>query len=440
VGEPTKEIDSIFDFSNEMGLMRAVEKCNGSGDCRKSEIMGGTMCPSYMATRDEQNTTRARANILREYLIHSSKKNPFDHEEIYKVMDLCLSCKGCKSECPSNVDMTKLKAEFLQHYYDANGVPLRSWLVANITKINRLGSLLPALTNFFLRTPAFTSMLGFTKERTLPLLAKQTFGRWYNMNYGSLIAALTKKPTKSVYLFNDEFTNYNDVEVGKITVKLLLKLGYHVLIPKHVESGRTYLSKGLVRKARHLAERNVLLLKDLVTGDTPLVGIEPSAVLTFRDEYPELVAASLRKDAALLAKNCFLMDEFLVSEKELGRINMDLFSEEAKTIKLHCHCQQKSIASSQSTLSMLSFPKNYHVSEIPSGCCGMAGSFGYEKEHYEISMKIGELVLFRQIENAPLNTIISAQGTSCRHQIKDGTKRTALHPVEILFEALIISN
>lgn len=436
VGEPTKEIDSIFDFSNEMGLMRAVEKCNGAGDCRKSEIMGGTMCPSYMATRDEQNTTRARANILREYLIHSSKKNPFDHEEIYKVMDLCLSCKGCKSECPSNVDMTKLKAEFLQHYYDANGVPLRSWLVANITKINRLGSLVPALTNFFLRTPAFTSMLGFTKERTLPLLAKQTFGRWYNMNYGSLIAALTKKPTKSVYLFNDEFTNYNDVEVGKITVKLLLKLGYHVLIPKHVESGRTYLSKGLVRKARHLAERNVLLLKDLVTGDTPLVGIEPSAVLTFRDEYPELVAASLRKDAALLAKNCFLMDEFLVKEKELGRINMDVFSEEAKTIKLHCHCQQKSIASSQSTLSMLSFPKNYQVSEIPSGCCGMAGSFGYEKEHYQISKKIGELVLFKQIEKAPFDTIISAQGTSCRHQINDFTNRIALHPVEILYGAL----
>jgi FAD/FMN-containing dehydrogenase/Fe-S oxidoreductase len=423
VGEPTKEIDSIFDFSNEMGLMRAVEKCNGAGDCRKSEIMGGTMCPSYMATRDEQNTTRARANILREYLIHSSKKNPFDHEEIYKVMDLCLSCKGCKSECPSNVDMTKLKAEFLQHYYDANGVPLRSWLVANITKINRLGSLIPTLTNFFLRTPAFTSMLGFTKERTLPLLAKQTFSSWYNMNYDSLMAALSIKKTKSVYLFNDEFTNYNDVEVGIITVKLLLKLGYHVLIPKHVESGRTYLSKGLVRKARHIAEKNV-----------------HSGILAFRDEYPELVAASLRKDAALLAKNCFLMDEFLVREKELGRINMDVFSEEAKTIKLHCHCQQKSIASSQSTLSMLSFPKNYQVSEIPSGCCGMAGSFGYEKEHYQISKKIGELVLFKLIENAPLDTIISAQGTSCRHQIKDGTKRTALHPVEILYDALIISN
>ena len=436
VGEPTKEIDSIFDFSNEMGLMRAVEKCNGAGDCRKSEIMGGTMCPSFMATRDEQNTTRARANILREYLIHSSKKNPFDHEEIYKVMDLCLSCKGCKSECPSNVDMTKLKAEFLQHYYDANGVPLRSWLVANITKINRLGSLVPALTNFFLRTPAFTSMLGFTKERTLPLLAKQTFRSWYNLNYGSLMAAVSIKPTKSVYLFNDEFTNYNDVEVGKTTVKLLLKLGYHVIIPKHAESGRTYLSKGLVRKARHLAERNVLLLKDLVTGDTPLVGIEPSAVLTFRDEYPELVAVSLRKDAALLAKNCFLMDEFLVREKESGRINMDLFTDEEQTIKLHCHCQQKSIASSQSTLSMLSFPRNYQVNEIPSGCCGMAGSFGYEKEHYQISKKIGELVLFKQIEKAPFDTIISAQGTSCRHQINDFTNRIALHPVEILYAAL----
>lgn len=436
VGEPTKEIDTIFDFSNEMGMMRAVEKCNGAGDCRKSEIMGGTMCPSFMATRDEQNTTRARANILHNYLINSPKKNPFDHEEIYKVMDLCLSCKGCKSECPSSVDMTKLKAEFLQHYYDANGVPLRSLLVANISKINKLGSLIPAVTNFFLSKPAFTSMLGFTKKRALPLLARQTFRSWYNKNYSSLMAAESIKPTKSVYLFNDEFTNYNDVEVGKTTVKLLLRLGYNVLIPKHDESGRTYLSKGLVRKARLIANRNVLLLKDLVTANIPLVGIEPSAILTFRDEYPELVDASLRKDAGLLAKNSFLLDEFLVKEKEQGRINMDLFTDKEQTIKLHCHCQQKSIASSQSTLSMLSFPKNYKVSEIPSGCCGMAGSFGYEKEHYEISMKIGELVLFKQIENTPLDTIISAQGTSCRHQIKDGTTRTALHPVEILYGAL----
>jgi FAD/FMN-containing dehydrogenase/Fe-S oxidoreductase len=436
VGEPTKEIESVFDFSNEMGMMRAVEKCNGAGDCRKSEIMGGIMCPSFMATRDEQNSTRARANILREYLIHSPKKNPFDHEEIYKVMDLCLSCKGCKSECPSNVDMTKIKAEFLQHYYDANGVPLRSLLVANISKINRLGSLMPGLTNFFLSKPAFTSILGFSKERQLPLLAKQTFRNWYNKKYKTLLSAEPVQPTKSVYLFCDEFTIYNDVEIGKTTVKLLLRLGYNVLLTKHDESGRTYLSKGLVRKARDIAEKNVLLLKDLVTDEVPLVGIEPSAILTFRDEYPELVNATLRNEAYLLAKNCFLIDEFLVKENETGRINLDLFTDNEQTIKLHCHCQQKSIASSQSTLSMLSFPKNYHVSEIPSGCCGMAGSFGYEKEHYEISQKIGELVLFKQIEKTPISTILAAQGTSCRHQIKDGTKRTALHPVEILYGAL----
>ena len=437
VGDPTKEIESIFDFSNEMGLMRAVEKCNGAGDCRKSEIMGGTMCPSFMATRDEQNSTRARANILREYLIHSPKKNPFDHEEIYKVMDLCLSCKGCKSECPSNVDMTKLKAEFLQHYYDANGIPLRSLLVANITKINRLGSLVPAVTNFFMSKPAITSLLGFSKERQMPLLANQTFRSWYNKKYNSLVAAEPVKPSKSVYLFCDEFTNYNDVEIGKTTVKLLLRLGYNVLFTKHHESGRTYLSKGLVRKAREIAEKNVLLLKDLVTADMPLLGIEPSAILTFRDEYPVLVNTSLRNDASRLAKNSFLIDEFLVKEKETGRIDMDLFTDKEQTVKLHCHCQQKSIATSQSTLSMLSFPKNYQVSEIPSGCCGMAGSFGYEKEHYEISQKIGEMVLFKQIKKTPVSTILSAQGTSCRHQIKDGTQRIALHPVEILYGALI---
>jgi len=439
-GEATREIPTYFDFSNETGLLRAVEKCNGAGDCRKSEIMGGTMCPSYMATRNEMSTTRARANVLREYLTNSTKKNPFDHKEIYEVMDLCLSCKGCKSECPSNVDMTKLKAEFLQHYYDANGVPFRSLLVANISKINKLAGIFPAFTNFFLGKPAFTSLLGFTKERALPLLARHTFANWYSKNYDKLLNNQAIKPTKSVYLFNDEFTNYNDTEVGIASIKLLLKLGYHVIIPKHLESGRTYLSKGLVRKAKQIAEKNIIMLKDIITSDIPLIGLEPSAILTFRDEYPELVDAALKDNAKQLAKNCFLIDEFLVNEKNSGRIDTDLFTVEEKFIKLHCHCQQKSIASSQSTISMLSFPKNYKVSEIPSGCCGMAGSFGYEKEHYEISKKIGELILFKEVRKIPVETFITAQGTSCRHQIKDGTNRTALHPVEILYQALKVNN
>ena len=435
-GNPTREIDTIFDFSKEMGLLRAIEKCNGAGDCRKTEIIGGTMCPSYQATRNEENTTRARSNILRDYLTNSDKKNPFDHKEIYQIMDLCLSCKGCKSECPSNVDMTKFKAEFLQHYYDANGVPLRSWLVANISKINRLGSLVPGVTNFFLKNTFFTSMLGFAKERHMPLLTKQTLSSWYRNNYKKLVESEQLKPTKSVFLFNDEFTNFNDTEIGITAIKLLVKLGYDVLIPKHVVSGRTYLSKGLVRRAKQLAEKNVLLLKKLVSTEMPLVGIEPSAILTFRDEYPDLVDRSMKTEALQLAKNTFLIDEFLMLEYNTGNINADLFTDKKETIKLHCHCQQKSIASSQSTISMLSIPKNYDVTEIPSGCCGMAGSFGYEKEHYELSKKIGELVLCKQVRKLSPETLVVAQGTSCRHQIKDGTNRNALHPVEILFKAL----
>ncbi len=436
-GAKVKEITSVFDFSKDAGIIRSVEKCNGSGDCRKSEIIGGLMCPSYMATRDERNTTRARANVLREFLNNSRKKNPFDHKEIYEIMDLCLSCKGCKSECPSNVDMTKLKAEFLQHWYDANGIPLRTRLIANITKINKLGAILPSITNFFLKKSIFSSILGFAKERTLPLLEGETLNYWYRKNYKSELNKLPSFPTKTVYLFNDEFTNYNDTHIGIAAVKLLLRLGYNVIIPKHYESGRTYLSKGLLRKARQIAEKNIKLLYNIISTETPLIGIEPSAILAFRDEYPELAGDSYRDNALKLAKNSWLIDEFLVMERNAGRINPDLFKKTKETIKLHCHCQQKAIASSEPTILMLSFPENYVVSEIPSGCCGMAGSFGYEKEHYDISIKIGELILFKEVRKLPFDTIIAAQGTSCRHQIEEGTKRKALHPVEILYNALI---
>ncbi len=435
-GFKERPIKTIFDFSNDGGILRSVEKCNGAGDCRKSEIIGGLMCPSYMATRDERNTTRARANVLREFLTNSLKENQFNHKEIYNIMDLCLSCKGCKSECPSNVDMTKLKAEFLQHWYDDNGIPIRTWLIANISKINKLGAIFPSFTNFFLKRSKISSILGFAKERTLPLLARQTLTSWYSNNYKTELEKLSSEPTKTVYLFNDEFTNYNDPHIGKAAVKLLLRLGYNVIIPKHFESGRTFLSKGLIRKARQIAEKNIKLLSNIITSETPLIGIEPSAILAFRDEYPDLVNISLRDASLKLAKNSFLIDEFLVMEKNSGRLNPDIFKKTKESIKLHCHCQQKVIASSEPTILMLSFPENYMVSEIPSGCCGMAGSFGYEKEHYDISVKIGELILFKEVRKLPKDTIIAAQGTSCRHQIEDGTKRKALHPVEILYNAL----
>lgn len=432
----TREIDTIFDFSLDQGYLRAVEKCNGTGECRKTEVIGGTMCPSYMATKDENLTTRARANILREYITNSKKINPFNHKEIYKIMDLCLSCKGCKSECPSSVDITKLKAEFLQHYYDDNGISLRTRLIANITSVNRLGSYMPSLFNFFITNSFFSGLtarfFGFAEQRKFPKLSKQPLDKWFKKH-----SANNDFPNGKVYLFNDEFTRFNDTETGIKAILLLEKLGYQVIIPKHKESARTFLSKGLIRKAKEIAIENVNLLKDIITSETPLVGIEPSAILAFRDEYPELVDKDLQQAAKDLKSNCFLIEEFLEKEIKKGKIKKESFTIEERHIKLHGHCHQKSLASTSPSLFVLGFPENYKVDEIPSGCCGMAGSFGYEKEHYDLSMKVGELVLFPAVRNAALKTIIAAPGTSCRHQIKDGTGRTAFHPVEILWEACI---
>ncbi len=436
-GKPTPEIKTWFDFSKDLGIVRAAEKCNGTASCRKSEIIGGTMCPSYMATRDEKNSTRGRANILREFLNKTDVKNPFDHKEIYEALDLCLSCKACKSECPSSVDVAKMKAEFLQHYYDSHGVPLRARLIANIAKVNRLGSYVPWLYNFVQQNKLLSGwsakLFGFASERRFPLLSKTRLDKWYKKNKSALG---TRFPNGKVYLFNDEFTRFNDADIGVKAIRLLTRLGYEVIIPRHLESARTYLSKGLVKKAKQIAQSNVLLLKDVISGQSPLVGIEPSAILTFRDEYIELVDKSLQKDAEKLASNSFMIDEFLNAEMEKGNISKNQFTKERKHIKLHGHCHQKSLASTKPTLNILGFPENYTVEEIPSGCCGMAGAFGYEKEHYELSMKVGELVLFPAVRNAAKETLIAAPGTSCRHQIKDGTQRTALHPVEILFDAL----
>ena len=435
-GQITKDIKTIFDFSSTDGFLRATEKCNGSGDCRKSELLGGTMCPSYMATRDEQNTTRARANTLREYITHSKKENPFDHQEIYDSLDLCLSCKACKSECPSNIDMTKFKAEFLQNWYDIHGIPLRSRLIAYIHQLNKMGMILPWAFNFVATNPFLSGMLkkmiGFAPKRSIPTLYKTTLKSWVKANRFS--GEYTKG---KVWLFADEFTNYNDVKIGIKAVQLLNKLGYEVQIPKHDVSGRTFLSKGLLRKAKQIAENNVQLLSGIITQNTPLLGIEPSAILTFRDEYPELVSQDLRKQAGELGKNALMIDEFLVSEMERGNISKEAFTTKSAKIKLHGHCQQKAIASTKSTLAILSFPENYQIAEIPSGCCGMAGSFGYEKEHYDLSMKVGELVLFPAVRVMEGEEIIAAPGTSCRHQIYDGTKEHAKHPIEILFEALV---
>lgn len=432
------EAKTLFDFTTDEGMLRLTEKCSGSGDCRKTEVTGGTMCPSYMATRNEKDTTRARANILRQYLNEAPQTlgKGKAANEVKEVLDLCLACKGCKIECPSSVDMTKLRAEFLYHYQKENGVPLRSRLIGNFSSSMKLASGMPFLYNTAVNTPlirkAINKLSGFHPDRTLPELAKQTLKSWYNSRGKTGVAS-----SKTVYLFCDEFTNYNDAEVGKKAILLLEKLGYQVIIPDHVDSGRALLSKGMLDQAKALAEANIIKLKDLITAETPLIGIEPSAILSFRDEYPVLVKDELKPDARNLSKHVYLFEEWFHAEAEQGHISKESFSQASKQVSVHGHCHQKALSSMAISSEVLGFPQNYKVEVIPSGCCGMAGSFGYEEEHYEVSMKVGSLVLFPAVKKAADTTIIAAAGTSCRHQIKDGTKRIALHPVEVLFDALV---
>ncbi len=440
-GQDTPQFDTLLDFSENDGVLRSAELCNGSGDCRKTHLSGGTMCPSYMATKNEKETTRARANILREILTHSTDKNPFANEEIKEVMDLCLSCKGCKAECPSNVDVAKLKEEFLHQYYKTNGVPLRTWLIGNFGKMTALASIFPGIYNFIFTNKTLAnfakSLVGFASERTMPLLHKTTIKNWFKKNKDSNFGIRSKSSSiKKVYFFNDEFTNYNDVSEGQLAIKLLTKLGYEVIIPKHVDSGRPYLSKGLLKEAKMRAEKNVRLLAPLISDSTPLIGLEPSAILTFRDEYIDLLRGELKETAKKVATHTFTIDEFLADEFEKGHISSELFTDEKRLIKLHGHCHQKALSSVIPTKKILSIPQGFNVEMIPSGCCGMAGSFGYEKEHYELSMQVGELVLFPTVRKQGDDVLIAAPGTSCRHQIKDGTGRTAQHPVEILWNAL----
>ena len=434
-GQFTPEFKTVFRF-HEQDILQHAEQCNGSGDCRKTHLSGGTMCPSFMASRDEKDTTRARANILREFLTHSNKLNRFDNKEIYDVMDLCLSCKACKSECPSNVDMAKLKAEFLQQYHDANGVPFRSRLIANFTASAKLGSVMPSVYNFFVSNPVTGNLIkrisGFAVKRSMPELSTTTLLSWYKKHQKQI----TQINSRKVYLFCDEFTNYNDAHIGITAILLLEKLGYEVVIPKHEESGRTWLSKGLVRDAQKIINRNITALSPLISETTPLIGIEPSAILAFRDEYPDLAYDENIAAAKEMEKHVFLIDEFIADEIRKGNISKESFTKEKKLVKLHGHCQQKAISSLSASVEMLSLPEQYTVETIPSGCCGMAGSFGFEKEHYELSMQIGELVLLPTVRKQSEETLIAAPGTSCRHQIKDGTGRKALHTIEIFYNAL----
>ena len=426
------EIETLLDFSDSLGVLRASEKCNGSGDCRKLPSAGGTMCPSYRATRDEKDTTRARANTLREFLTNSDKENKFNHEELKQVFDLCLSCKACASECPSNVDVASFKAEFLYQYQKENSPSFRTKMLANNVKYNKLGSYFPSLTNAILNTSLIKNVLGIAEKRSIPKLASNTFRKWYVKNSKNNVSRLPNKG--ELYLFVDEFTNYYDAQIGIDAFELLSKLGYKINIIDHEESGRSFISKGFLDEAKSIVNKNVSIFSNLITDEIPLVGIEPSAILSFRDEYLRL--ANDKKAAEQISKNTFTIEEFIKTETRKGNITQNQFTEESLVVKIHGHCHQKALSGTEPTFFMLNLPKNYSVSIINSGCCGMAGSFGYEKEHYNVSMQVGEDTLFPKIRNTEKSTIIAASGTSCRHQVFDGTKRIAEHPVSVLKKAL----
>lgn len=419
-------------------LMCSIEQCNGAGDCRKSNLIGGTLCPAYKVSGDELKTTRARANVLREILTRGG-----DYKQVKEELDSCLACKGCKSECPSNVDMTRLRAEVLQHYYDEHGTPFRSFMVARMAQIEQLGAIVRPLYNFFaswkVSSAIIKRIISFSAERNIPTLSRHSMQ--YLVKKEQERCRITK-PKKKVYLFADEFTNLQEAELGLTFAKLLMRLDYKVEIPNHVESGRAAISKGCLKYAKKFAVKNVLLLKDKISDSHPLIGIEPSCILSFRDEYPDLVPAEMRQEALSLAKNCLLYDEFLMKEIAEGNISADDFEDVKMEIWLHGHCHQKALIGIDKTAKALdTLLAGTKVNLIQSGCCGMAGSFGYENEHYKTSLEIGEMILFPAVRKAvsqssDIPAVVAAPGTSCRQQILDGTGVKAVHPIEILYSQL----
>ena len=435
-------------------LMCSIEQCNGAGDCRKSNLIGGTLCPAFKVSGDETKATRARANVLREILTRGWRSEAFTQAldkdksvlksvELAEVLDSCLACKGCRSECPSNVDMTRLRSEILQHKYDVSGMPLRSFAVSWMATVEKFGHIVWPIYNLFaswkFSADIIKHIIKFTTERDIPTLSRVTMRKAVQREYRKQHSKATKG---KVYLFADEFTNFQEAELGLTFAKLLLRLGYKVEIPKHVESGRAAISKGNLKLAKKFALKNVNMLKDKIFEQTPLVGIEPSCILSFRDEYPDLVPAELRFPAQQLGRNALLFDEFIMREVAAGRISSDDFKTDAVEIWLHGHCHQKALVGTEKTVQAFKLLSSAKVHVIPSGCCGMAGSFGYEKEHYKTSLAIGEMVLFPTIRKAIEKTdgitpvIVSAPGTSCRQQILDGTGVHAVHPIEIFYRWL----
>jgi Fe-S oxidoreductase len=402
--------------------------CNGAGICRKTTT--GTMCPSYMVTHEEEHSTRGRANLLRAALSGALPHDQLTDRRMYEAMDLCIECKACKSECPSSVDMTKIKLEFLAQYFEKNRVPLRTRLMADIARSSRLSSgAMAPLVNWFLGVgwvrAILDRVLGIGRQRQLPQFARVPFTTWFKRRKGKPGA------TRKVVLFNDTFNTYNYPQVSIAATELLEAAGFEVILPGHHCCGRPMISKGLVDQARTAARDCVERLAPYADQGIPIVGLEPSCLLTLRDEIMILLPDDARTKT--IAQHAYLFEEFIAKLDDEGTLGLK-FSEQARQVLLHGHCHQKALVGTGPIKQTLGLA-GCETEEVDSGCCGMAGSFGYESEHYEMSLAMGERRLLPAVREAAEETTIVAAGVSCRQQIKHATGRQALHPAEVLHAA-----
>jgi FAD/FMN-containing dehydrogenase/Fe-S oxidoreductase len=419
---------TTLDFGVQGGFARAVEMCSGMGECRKK--LDGTMCPSYMGTLDEEHSTRGRANALRNVISGRVPQQEFTGKRLYEVMDLCLECKACKAECPSNVDMAKLKYEFLDHYHRANGLPLRNRLFGGIETLNRIGTRLAPVSNWIANSSLNRWLMeiaaGVDRRRPVPVFARETFESWYRSH-----KAEGDGSKGEVVLFHDTFNNFNTPNVAIAATRFLERSGYRVVLADKKCCGRPMISKGMLNQAKENSAWNVDQLAPYAEKGTPVVGLEPSCLLTLRDEYPEFIRTGAAKK---VAENSFLFEEFLMREQKQGRLSLSSSSTRKKAM-LHGHCHQKALVGTAPTVAILK-AAGYEVNEVDSGCCGMAGSFGFEKEHYELSTKIGNRRLAPAVKAAAADVEIVASGISCRQQIEHLAARKAKHPAELLWEVL----
>ncbi|HEX7927710.1 MAG TPA: FAD-linked oxidase C-terminal domain-containing protein [bacterium] len=424
-----KPLELQLDFSRDGGFNFAIEMCNGNGQCRKLDA--GTMCPSYQATKSDLHSTRGRANALRAFIQGKFSQEDLTSHEMHEVMDLCLECKACKTECPSKVDMAKMKYEWLYHYQKANGVPLRSKLFGNIELINKIGSAFAPISNLMMGLPLnkmAQGWLGIAPKRTLPPFAGQRFSTWFGKRQSRVSA-----DAPPVVLFHDTFMEYNTPDLGKSAVEILERAGYRVVLVDKKCCGRPIISKGLLDQGRANATHNIEQLKPYAKQGVPIIGVEPSCILTLKEDYRDLVPGP---DADVVASQVRTIDEFLAELTKQGKLPYAPANGHAREYLLHGHCHQKSLVGTAPTLAVLRGIPGAKVSEIDSGCCGMAGGFGYEKEHYEVSIAIGEQRLFPAVRKAGPDVTLVADGISCRQQIGHGTDRQAKHLVEVVAEAL----